>query len=197
MSYDAIAKREILGGEHIPYVRHVDAQTIALANGELLSMIEIGGLSHECAGMSDINAHHRMLNGLWLNLADERVGLWSVLIRRRVLEYERAGFGNAFAAQLDVRYGDRMNGMALYRNRLFLAVLRMTPADPVSRTAGRLRRSSVSIISDDDLKQHKDKVLSLASVHVAWVSSNATALSGRRSARSYIGCSAAASRRCR
>lgn len=158
---DLLAKREVLGGEHIPYVRHVDAHTIALTNGELMSLIEVGGLPHECAGMSDINAHHRMLNGLWLNLADERVGLSSVLIRRRVQEYQRADFGNEFAARLDARYGDRMNGMSLYRNRLFLAVLRLAPADPVSRTAGRLRKSSVPVISEDDLARHKDKVLGL------------------------------------
>ena len=99
MPNDALTKREVLGTEHIPYMRHVDAHTVALTNGELLSMIEVGGLPHECAGMSDINAHHRMLNGLWLNLADERVALWSVLIRRRVQDYQHAEFGNAFAAR--------------------------------------------------------------------------------------------------
>ncbi len=161
MSNNAAAKREVLGLEHIPYVRHVDAHTIALAHGELLSMIEVGGLPHECAGMSDINAHHRMLNSLWLNLADERVGLWSVLIRRRVQEYAHAAFGNAFAAGLDARHGARMNATALYRNRLFLAVVRLAPADPVSWTASRLRGAGLAVISDDDLTQHKDKVLGL------------------------------------
>jgi len=159
MSNDTLAKREVLGATHIPYMRHVDAHTVALTNGELLSMIEIGGLPHECAGMSDINAHHRMLNGLWLNLADEREALWSVLIRRSVQDYQQAEFGNAFAERLDARYGARMNGMALYRNRLFLAVLRLAPADPVSRTAGKLRKSAHPQISDDDLEQHKDRLL--------------------------------------
>ena len=84
MLNDGLTKREVLGDEHIPYMRHVDPQTIALKDGALLSMIEVGGLPHECADMSEINAHHRMLNGPWLNLADERVALWSVLIRRRV-----------------------------------------------------------------------------------------------------------------
>jgi type IV secretion system protein VirB4 len=161
MFNDALSKREVLGLQHIPYVRHVDGHTIALANGELLSMIEVGGLPHECAGMSDINAHQRMLNGLWLNLADERVGLWSVLIRRRVQEYRRAPISNTFAARLDARYGDRMNETALYRNRVFLAVVRLAPSDPLSRTASRLRASSFSVVGDDDLEQHKDKVLGL------------------------------------
>jgi type IV secretory pathway VirB4 component len=41
MSNDALSKREVLGAEHIPYMRHIDEHTVALANGELLSMIEV------------------------------------------------------------------------------------------------------------------------------------------------------------
>jgi acyl-CoA synthetase (AMP-forming)/AMP-acid ligase II len=35
MSNDALSKHEVLGAEHIPYVRHVDSYTVALTNGEL------------------------------------------------------------------------------------------------------------------------------------------------------------------
>jgi type IV secretion system protein VirB4 len=159
---DGLSKREVLGSAHIPYVRHIDPQTIALKDGALLSMIEVGGLPHECAGMSDINAHHRMLNGTWLNLADERVALWSILIRRRVQTYERHSFDNRFVAGLDARYGERMNGMALYRNRLFLAVLRLPSADPLSKGAALFGKASAPSISDDDLDLHKDKVLGVS-----------------------------------
>ena len=34
MLNDALIKREVLGSQHIPYVRHVDAHTVALANGD-------------------------------------------------------------------------------------------------------------------------------------------------------------------
>ena len=47
MSTNTLAKREVLGAEHIPYLRHVDDHTIALINGEAVPDPVFTGLD-EC-----------------------------------------------------------------------------------------------------------------------------------------------------
>ena len=169
----AMAKRDVLGSRHIPYIRHIDAETVALAGGELLSIIEVEGLSFEAVDMDEINSHDRELNGLWLNLADDNVMLWSLTIRRRVSEYPHGTFASSFAQALDDRYRERLNRAELYRNRLFLAVLRAPtqqtgagwlPAFLPAVLGGRVGGGDTASIADEELLvRHKETVLGVAS----------------------------------
>ena len=109
------AGRGVLGSQHIPYVSFADEETVVLAGGELLSILEIEGLPFETADMDDINAHDRMINALMLNTADEHVMLWSMIIRRRVSEYPEGQFDHTFAQRLDDRYRHRLNRTELFR----------------------------------------------------------------------------------
>jgi type IV secretion system protein VirB4 len=152
---------EVLGSKHIPYLRHQDPQTILLNDGSLLSIIEIAGMPHETADMADLNAHHRALNAVMLNLSDEQVLMWSVLLRRRAPSYPESTFAAPFAQRLDDRYRERMNSAQLFRNRLFVCLVR-APADEVMRrAAARLGRRSTTkaLPSDqDDVKKLHDTV---------------------------------------
>jgi type IV secretion system protein VirB4 len=158
-------RNEVLGSKHVPYVRHVDASTIGLTDGGLLSVIEVAGMPHDTADMADVNAHHRALNGLLLNLADEQVMVWSVLVRRRAAIYPQGTFRENFVQQLDQRYGARMNGAQLFRNRLFVCLLR-APADETRRRAaallGRRTRGAATQDVEDELKRHRDTVRGFA-----------------------------------
>ncbi len=166
---EALAKRDVLGSRHIPYFRHIDGETTALAGGELLSIIELEGLPFEAVDMDDINAHDRGLNALWLNLADDAVMLWSLTIRRRVSEYPQGAFTSPFAQRLDDRYRERLNRTELYRNRLFLAVLRASDSGPGSNwlasLMGRMAGggSVASAAGEVLLIKHKETVQGVAS----------------------------------
>ena len=161
----AKAKADVLGSLHVPYVRHLDPETVVLAGGELLTIVEVDGLSFEAVDMDDINAHDRLLNALWLNIADDQTLIWSILLRRRVTDYPETQFDNAFVAKLDQRYRERLSRTELYSNRLFVAVLR-APAPNKPGLFGNV----VQVAEDDAefIAKHKDKVLgittSLASV---------------------------------
>jgi type IV secretion system protein VirB4 len=161
-----VASKEVLGSKHLPYSRHHDHETLVLEGGELLTILEVGGLPQECAGLDEINSHHRSLNALWLNIADERVALWSVLLRRRSGGYPAGSFGNAFADRLDERYRERMNGQSLYRNRLFLAILRVPASAAVAKAKSFLARVSgdaLGGVDPDELARHKERVLGISS----------------------------------
>ena len=82
-----LGRRELSPSLYIPYLRHVDDTTIALDGRGLLSIIEIDGMAFETADVRDVNAHHRALNTLWKNVADDSTMLWSILLRRRASGY--------------------------------------------------------------------------------------------------------------
>ncbi len=105
----AIFKSRELGPEtFIPYVRHVDETTIALNSRSLMVMIALEGVSFETADVLDINALHRDINTLYKNISDERLALWTHLIRRRDKTYPDGRFKAKFSAQLNENYRERM-----------------------------------------------------------------------------------------
>ncbi len=66
------------------------------------------GVSFETADVLDINALHRDINTLYKNISDERLALWTHLIRRRDKTYPDGRFNAKFSAQLNENYRQRM-----------------------------------------------------------------------------------------
>ena len=118
-----LAERELEGREFIPYLRHVEDHVIALRGRSLMTMLAIDGFAFETADTRDINGLHFRLNTLWRNIADHRLAVYAILLRRRSTEYPEGTFGNAFAAGLDAKYRQRMAGQTLYRNDHYLALV--------------------------------------------------------------------------
>ncbi|MEY9834777.1 type IV secretory pathway VirB4 component [Sinorhizobium fredii] len=101
MPSPATLKSRELGPEtFIPYVRHVDASTIALESRALMVMVALEGVSFETADVLDLNALHRDLNTLYRNIADERLALWTHLIRRRDNSYPEGRFSTCVMARM-------------------------------------------------------------------------------------------------
>ena len=86
-SVTTLKSRELEPETFIPYVRHVDERIIALDSRSLMVIIALEGVSFETADTLDLNALHRDLNTLYRNIADERLALWTHVIRRRDNEY--------------------------------------------------------------------------------------------------------------
>src|SRR3954447_13019724 len=102
--------RELEPQTYIPYIRHVDTETVALASRGLMKVIALEGVSFETADVDDLNALHRTLNTLLRNVSDQRLALWSHIIRRREGDYPEGTFKSSFARELDAKYRDRMVG---------------------------------------------------------------------------------------
>lgn len=122
-SLTTLRSRELGPETFIPYVRHVDESTIALDSRALMVMIALEGVSFETADILDLNALHRDLNTLYRNIADERLALWTHLIRRRDNSYPEGTFATPFSAALNDKYRERMVGEDLFRNDLYLSIL--------------------------------------------------------------------------
>jgi type IV secretion system protein VirB4 len=138
-SRTVLSGREIEGREFIPYLRHVNDHVMALQGRFLLTMLAVDGFAFETADTLGVNGLHTRLNTLWRNVADHRLAVYSILVRRRSDEYPGGVFNNAFAAGLDARYRERMAGHTLYRNDQYLALV-WAPGVDVARRASELLR---------------------------------------------------------
>lgn len=158
-----VRSRELEPETFIPYVRHVDERVIALDSRALMVVVGLEGVSFETADTLDLNALHRDLNTLYRNIADERLALWTHIIRRRDNEYPDGEFSNAFSRTLNDKYRSRMIGEDLFRNDLYLSLVWHPGRDPAERVAAFLsklrkaRRRSIEL--DEDALKHLDDAI--------------------------------------
>lgn len=132
--------RELQPETFIPYVRHVDETIIGLDSRAVMTVIALEGIAFETADPLDINALHRDLNTLYRNIADERLALWTHIIRRRDNNYPLGTYENSFSDRLNRKYRDRMVDEDLFRNDLYLTLIWHPAHDAASQIASLLTR---------------------------------------------------------
>lgn len=160
---EALMGRELTPEGFIPYLRYLDETTIVLRSGALMTMLVLKGASFETADVRDLNALHRQLNILYRNISDERLGLWTHIIRRRATEYPEGTFSSAFAGDLDAKYRARMVSAELYQNDLYLSLV-WVPGSGAADKAGaffaklKKARATSAEVDPESVKQLKDKV---------------------------------------
>ncbi|WP_064709462.1 VirB4 family type IV secretion/conjugal transfer ATPase [Rhizobium bangladeshense] len=157
-----LRSRELRPETFIPYVRHADETTIALDSRALMTMIALEGVSFDTADARDLNGIHRSLNTLYRNIADERLALWTHVVRRRDNAYPEGRFANTFSDGLNARYRERMVREDLFRNDLYLVLVwhpGRAPAEKAVNLLSRLhkaRRSGVEL-DEQALKHLRDR----------------------------------------
>lgn len=158
-----VMSRELEPETFIPYVRHVDERVIALSSRALMVVIALEGMSFETADPLDLNALHRDLNTLYRNIADERLALWTHVIRRRDNGYPDGEFANAFSRTLNDKYRARMIGEDLFRNDLYLSLVWHPGRDAAERVVAFLsklrkaRRAGIEL--DEEALRHLDDAI--------------------------------------
>lgn len=109
---------------HIPYLRHIDEETLRTKDGMLLSVIKLDGFCHQTADQDIIDVEATARNTLIRALADSRFAVYSHIIRRRIPPEIEGEFDIPFCHELNERY---MRGLAeahMYTNELYLTVIR-------------------------------------------------------------------------
>ena len=132
--------REVEPGVYLPYTRHVTEHVIALSTRALMTTIRLDGVSFETADASDLKDLHSKLNLTLRNIADERLAIWTHLIRRRSTEYASGSFRSTFARDLDRAYGAKLVEADLFRNELFLTLVWHPGRDTSDRASAFLNR---------------------------------------------------------
>src|SRR5260370_2419013 len=116
MRQGAAKAREMASNVYLPFGRHVTDTVISLSTRALITVIKIEGTSFETAEAADLNDLHAKLNLTLRNIADDRLALWSHLVRRQTSDYPTGTFRSPFAATLDPQYPERARSEALFRN---------------------------------------------------------------------------------
>lgn len=153
--------REVEPDVYLPYVRHATEEVVSLSTRALITCIQLQGVSFETADPGELNDLHAKLNLTLRNIADERLALWTHLIRRRSSEYPTGRFRSAFARDLDRNYGSRLVEADLFRNELLLTLVWHPGRDAAERAAaffsrlGRVRRSGAEV-DGEGLKKLED-----------------------------------------
>ena len=96
---------------------------VALDSGDIMLTFELQGRAFETSDVRDLNDWHTKLNGLLRNLHDERLSVWTHLIRMRVDQYPGGAFKSGFAADLDRAYFGRINRERMFVNRFFVSLV--------------------------------------------------------------------------
>jgi len=122
-----VAQRETTPEKFLPYSRHVNEEMVALDSGDIMLTFELQGRAFETADVRELNDWHTKLNGMLRNLHDERLSIWTHLIRMRIDQYPGGAFKSGFAADLNDAYFGRINRERMFVNRFF-ATLVIRPA---------------------------------------------------------------------
>lgn len=162
------AKAEKNPGDYIPYMRHADSETVVLDNRSVMRVIAVEGIAFETDDQDNLNGLHRSLNTFYRNIGDERVSLWTHIVRREESEYPQGQFRSTFAASLDAKYRARMTQERFFKNDLYIAVLVNPGLDPAARAGSILRKvrsaHKKAVEADaDSLKRLDDTVMALKS----------------------------------
>ncbi len=118
-----VAQREASPQKFLPYARHINAEMVALDSGDIMLTFDLQGRAFETADVRDLNDWHTKLNGLLRNLHDERLSIWTHLIRMRVDRYPGGKFKSGFAADLDRAYFGRINRERMFVNRFYVTLV--------------------------------------------------------------------------
>ena len=109
---------------HIPYLRHIDEESLRTKDGMLLSVIKLDGFCHQTADQEIIDVEATARNTLIRALADSRFAVYSHIIRRRIPPKIEGEFDIPFCRDLNDRYMRGLADSRMYTNELYLTVIR-------------------------------------------------------------------------
>lgn len=123
-----IAHREAPAGARLPYARHSDDATIETRDGMILQIIKIDGLAFETADTEDLNYRKAIRETMLRSIAHARFAIVHHVVRSPVKPSLDSVYPDAFSAELDRQWSDRLDGRAMFVNDLYLTIIRRPAA---------------------------------------------------------------------
>jgi type IV secretion system protein VirB4 len=91
------------------------------------------------------------LNGTWRNIADDRLALWTHIVRRPVDDYPEGQFRSDFAAELDEKYRARVTAKRMFVNEHYLTLIMRPAVGSADRTGLLLKRIAKARAADEEV----------------------------------------------
>ncbi|MBZ5763366.1 VirB4 family type IV secretion/conjugal transfer ATPase [Rhizobium sp. VS19-DR104.2] len=124
LRFGAESAREKPISAHVPYLRHVDEETLRTKDGMLLTIIKIDGFCHQTADQQIIDVEATARNTLVRALADSRFAAYAHIVRRRIPPRLGGTFDIPFCRALNERYMASLSDNSMYLNELYLTIIR-------------------------------------------------------------------------
>ncbi len=131
LRYGPVARREMGQAVHVPYLRHLDDQTILTKQGFLVSVLRLTGLCFQTLDQADINLRYINRNVNIRALGSSRFAIVGHVIRRAVEPRLEGHFENPFLAELDARYMASLQAKRLFVNEIYLSIIRRPMAGKI------------------------------------------------------------------
>jgi type IV secretion system protein VirB4 len=120
----AWSAKEAKVGDRLPYARLIDANTVLLRDGSVMSAIQVPGLLFETEDSDALNAHAATREVMLRSALDARFVLYHHVIRRRVEVELEAEFPDPLSRHIDARWKQRLAGGSLFINDQFVTLIR-------------------------------------------------------------------------
>ena len=117
-------RKEMKAGKRLPYARHLDDVTLETRDGLLMQVIHLAGLPFETADSEELNYRKAVRDVMLRGLSSSRFAIYHHVVRRQVDASTQGAFPDAFSAELDAIWSERLAARRLYVNDLFLTIVR-------------------------------------------------------------------------
>ena len=107
----------------VPLQAHLADRIAKIRDGALVAAFELEGTPFEAKTPEQRDLYKEQLNVALRNSASPRLGLWSILTRRRVHPDLARAHPNAFAQRVGDAYARLQEARTLYQNRLWLVLV--------------------------------------------------------------------------
>ncbi len=124
VSNDMFCERELSESAFIPYLYHVDKETIITKKGELMQTIKVDGFSFETADDEDVDMKKMVRNSLLKSMAEGTFAIWFHTIRRRQHVYPAGKFPPGFSDYLNQMWKNKHHSRDTYVNELYVTIVR-------------------------------------------------------------------------
>lgn len=117
-------RREPSAGAKLPYRAHIDDHTILLRDGRMMQTLHLEGLPFETADADELNYRKQLRDSTLRALGSSRFALYHHVVRRRMEPDLQGSFPDSFSRELDAAWSRRLSVKSLFRNDIFLTVIR-------------------------------------------------------------------------
>ena len=116
--------KEKSSSDFIPYLMHLNEDTLLLKDGSLMKVIKIRGFSFETADDEDIDIKKNARNNLLKGMASGNFALYFHTVRRREEAYPAGEYTNIFTKRLNKEWKERHSGDRSFVNEHYLTIIR-------------------------------------------------------------------------
>jgi len=115
-------KKIVAGSKVIPYLRHIDRNTIKTRKGDYIRTYEIKGVPFQTMSEHELNSWQIKKDRVFKNIAHTRLCLWTHFIREKFNEKLHVEFDNPVCQQIHDEYNEHVL-KETYINRHFISVI--------------------------------------------------------------------------